>query len=140
LQCKHNYTNYDGGGDDGREHDEKDQSQRHDSAFRWCLIILGDGVRIGIQERRNAMISYPQAPNEAAEVSFRSWLRGVLADHVTVTEMASPLLWQQDWDSSLTVEVPAAKTKSGKTESFHFRDLDMIPDFEEIAYAYVDAA
>jgi hypothetical protein len=86
------------------------------------------------------MISYPQAPNEAAEVAFRYWLRRILADHVTVTEMASPLLWQQNWDSSLTVEVPGDKTKSGKPKSFRFRDIDMIPDFEEIAHAYVDAA
>jgi hypothetical protein len=86
------------------------------------------------------MPSYPQAPNEAAEVAFRKWLGRILADDVPVKSMASPLIWAQNWDASLIVEVPSDKTKSGRTECFCFSDLDMIPDFEEVAYAYVDAA
>jgi hypothetical protein len=86
------------------------------------------------------MASYPQLPNEAAEITFRYWLGRILADGITVAEMASPLLWSQDFAASLAVKVQSDKTKSGNTEIFCFRDLDMIPDFEEVDYAYVDAA
>jgi hypothetical protein len=76
------------------------------------------------------MASYPQLPNEAAEVFFREWLGEILADDVPVNSVASPLLWAQDWSASKIVEVPADKTKTGQTHHYAFHAADLIPDDE----------
>ena len=72
------------------------------------------------------MSYYIKTITEEAEEAFRVWLRDVLSDDVSVTEVASPLLWLQDWDASTTVAVPSAKTKTGQPEFFCF---DPISDF-----------
>jgi hypothetical protein len=86
------------------------------------------------------MLSYPPLPNEAAEVAFRDWLDEILADDVPFNSMASPLLWQQDWSVSKTVEVPGDKTKSGKPHYFAFSDRDLIPDGDPALRQYGAAA